>query len=88
MRSLEWNTMTEHDGGVADETVSTASGLIGCFVSSDRQRNSSIYRVSVDTLVDYRAVGLEEVFSTRMVRDASGQWQISNRTAGEGHDRW
>jgi hypothetical protein len=66
---------------------SAPAGLAGCFVASETQRSSSIYRVSIDVLIDLlHSVETEDVVSTQMTRDSSGQWQISNRSVADGID--
>lgn len=66
-----------------DEATETG-GLAGFLVASDRARSSRLYRIDVQALTRLvRLVGTEDVVSTRMVRDAAGQWQVSNLTADE-----
>ena len=85
IHSFIW-MIEKEDTEAADDQVD-AAGMAGCFVASDRQRNSSIYRVSVDDLIDlFRSVGTEDVASTRMTRDAVGQWQISSYATDEDVD--
>ncbi len=80
IHSFIW--LIESEGMETDAT--DATGLIGCFVASDTLRSRSLYQVSVDVLINlFRSVGSEEVVSTQMTRDASGQWEISNLAAQE-----
>ena len=67
-----------------DDETGYEGGLAGFFVASDRARSSRLYRISIDSLVSLlQSVGTEEVVATKMIRDASGQWQVSNMTAAD-----
>lgn len=71
-------------GFEGDDEEAEPGGLAGFFVASDRARSTQLYRIEVDALICLlRLVGTEEVVATRMTRDASGQWQVSNMTAAD-----
>ncbi len=59
-------------------------GLSGLYVASDRARSSKLYRIEVVSLIEMiRLVGYEEVVTSNMHRDPSGQWIVSNLTASD-----
>lgn len=80
------------EAGVGDDDQSRSRGLAGILVASDRARTGQLYRIDVNSLIRLlRLVGNEEVVGSRMVRDAAGQWQVSNLTADEmekAHPGW
>lgn len=69
---------------VADAGTS-ADGLAGFLVASDRARLARLYRIKIDSLIGLlQLVGTEEVVASQMIRDAkSGQWRVSSLTAAE-----
>lgn len=71
----------ESDAEVPDHDT---AGLRGFFVASDRARSAQLYRFDIDDLIALLVrVGNEEVVSTRMTRDAQGQWQVINLTSSD-----
>ena len=70
-----------------DDATADAAGIAGFLVASDRARSSRLYRIGIDVLISLlRLVGTEDIASTQMTRDSSGQWQVSNLTATERDD--
>lgn len=68
---------------IADAGAS-AGGLAGFLVASDRARSAQLYRIDIDSLTGLlQLVGTEEVVASQMIRDASGQWRVSNLTAAD-----